>query len=126
MHEALRESAHFAPLPIKRPRSRGMAPDTATLLCSLKVQDVQDVHACARGLTAEPRKLERLPPGLDQPILAEPLGRLLGVVGEDDVGARAAEARERLEGDLLLVEPPALSGCLEHRVLARDVIGGNG
>ena len=44
-----------------------------------------------------------LPAALEQAVLDEPLGGLLGVVGEDDVGARAAEARERLEADLVRV-----------------------
>ena len=91
-------------------------------------------------------------------VLHQPLGRLLRVVGEDEVGAGATEGEEGLErhlrctkgsarrslreharasagerGDisagialLLLVEPPALGRRLEHRVLARHVVRGDG
>src|SRR5437868_9582185 len=47
-----------------------------------------------------------------------------GVVGEDDVGARAPDARQRLQHRAPLVYPAALGGGLDHRVLAGDVVGG--
>mmetsp|Transcript_66113 Transcript_66113/g.131132 ORF Transcript_66113/g.131132 Transcript_66113/m.131132 type:complete len:391 (+) Transcript_66113:420-1592(+) len=58
-------------------------------------------------------------------ILADPFGSLLGVIGEDDVGARTAEAGEGLEGDLSLIEPATLSCRLEHGVFTGDVVGGD-
>ena len=50
----------------------------------------------------------------------------LGVVGDDRVGTRAADRGQRLERRGPLVEPAVLSGGLEHRVLARDMVGGEG
>merc|ERR1719460_1365046 len=55
-------------------------------------------------------------------VLTQPLRRLLGVVGQDHVRTRALEACEGLEGHLLLVEPAFLGGCLEHGVLAGDMV----
>ena len=46
-----------------------------------------------------------------------------GPVGEDRVGARARERRERIEHRRAAVEPPLLGGRLDHRVLARHLIG---
>ena len=62
----------------------------------------------------------RLPPQSS----LQPLGSLLRVVGQDQVGARALHRGEDLERDALAVDPAALGGGLHHRVLARDVVGG--
>ena len=57
---------------------------------------------------------------------AAALGRLAGEVGEDHVGAGALDRGEVLEGDGVAVDPPALGGGLDHRVLAGHVVGGDG
>src|SRR5256714_6675025 len=58
-------------------------------------------------------------------VLGFPRARGLdSVVGEYDVRARAAYARQRLQHHALLVDPAALGGGLYHRVLAGDVVGG--
>ena len=48
----------------------------------------------------------------------EPPGRVNGTVGEDEVGPRAPEAGESLQGGGALVEPAALGSRFEHGVLA--------
>ncbi len=55
------------------------------------------VRLCARIIAGtceyvSPRSLPVVAGRLEQAVLDEPLGGLLGVVGQDDVGARAAEA----------------------------------
>ncbi len=45
------------------------------------------------------------------------------VVGDDDVCARAFDAHERFHHHALFIYPAALGGGLDHRVLARDMIG---
>ena len=51
---------------------------------------------------------------------------LLGPVADDEVGAGPLDRRQRLDRSLALVEPAARSGGLHHRVLAGDVVGGDG
>ena len=53
-------------------------------------------------------------------------GHILRVVGDDDVGAGAADAGQRLEHGGALVEQAGGGGGLEHGVLAADVVGGDG
>jgi hypothetical protein len=48
-------------------------------------------------------------------LAGEPLGGLHRVVGEDEVGAGAAEAEERLQRGVLLIQPPALGGGCGRR-----------
>ena len=71
--------------------------------------------------TAEPSRRERT-----LARATEPPGDVLGVVGDHDVGAGAADAGQRLEHGGALVEQSALGGRLEHGVLAADVVGGDG
>src|SRR5262249_58557972 len=49
---------------------------------------------------------------------------LAGEVGDHDVGARPADGRERLHHGALLVEPAETPRGADHRVLARDRVGG--
>mmetsp|Transcript_136295 Transcript_136295/g.379931 ORF Transcript_136295/g.379931 Transcript_136295/m.379931 type:complete len:210 (-) Transcript_136295:589-1218(-) len=56
----------------------------------------------------------------------QPAGRLHRVVGENDGGACAFDGQEGLQHRLLLVEPAVQCSCLEHSVLARDMVRGNG
>src|SRR2546425_5129766 len=58
--------------------------------------------------------------------ILKPSGRVGGGVREYDVGARALDAGEDLQADPLLVDPSRLRSRLEHRVLARDVVSGDG
>jgi hypothetical protein len=69
-----------------------------------------------RPLFASPERLR----------LAQKLGGVLGEVGDDEVGAGAADAEERLEHGALGLEPAALEGGVEHGVLAGDLIGAEG
>ena len=62
-------------------------------------------------------------PSLD--VTSQP-SRFAGEVGEDHVGAGALDRGEVLEGDGVAVDPPALGGGLDHRVLAGHVVGGDG
>ena len=57
--------------------------------------------------------------------VAKPSGGVLGVVGDDDVGAGAADRGQGLEHGGALVEPAGGRGGLDHRVLAADVVGGD-
>src|SRR5207253_4758674 len=50
--------------------------------------------------------------------LAQPARGVLRVVGDDEVRAGAADRDERLERGTPLVDPPAIGGRLEQRVLA--------
>src|SRR5688572_1228203 len=52
----------------------------------------------------------------------QPVCGFLGVVGEDEVGAGAADRGENLESGGPLVEPAFLGRGLHHRVLAGDVV----
>src|SRR2546421_5768677 len=54
----------------------------------------------------------------------ERAGRRPREVGDDDVGARAADGRQRLQHRALLVEPAELTGGPDHRVLAGYRVGG--
>src|SRR5256885_16883951 len=54
----------------------------------------------------------------------EQAGRLPREVGDDDVGARAADGRQRLQHRALLVEPAELAGGPDHRVPARYRVSG--
>ena len=56
---------------------------------------------------------------------AQLFGGFLGVVGEDDVGAGAFHAEERLHHDALFVEPAFGGGSLDHGVFARNVVDGD-
>src|ERR1700675_4094215 len=58
-----------------------------------------------------PSKLSRLQPVCD----------VLGVIGQDDVGAGALDAGENFEYDALLIDPAFLRGGLDHRIFAADV-----
>src|SRR5829696_1365834 len=49
--------------------------------------------------------------------LAQHVGRVDREVGQDEVGAGAADREQRLDHRARAVEPPALGGRLEHRVL---------
>src|SRR5229473_1287170 len=57
---------------------------------------------------------------------ARPLGErpssLSGVVGDDDIGAGAADTRQRLEHRTALVDPAVPRRRLQHGVLAAHVI----
>src|SRR5215831_8205073 len=53
-----------------------------------------------------------------------PANEILRVVGQDHVGAGAADGGERLLDDALLVHPAAGGRGLDHRVFAGDVVGG--
>lgn len=57
---------------------------------------------------------------------SEPVGGLEGVVREDDGRAGPADPDEGLEHDPVAVDPPALGGGLDLRVLPRDLVGGDG
>src|SRR3954471_4060386 len=59
-------------------------------------------------------------------LLAQELRGFFGVVREDHVGAGAADRQQRRHHDAVVVDPALLGGGLEHRVLARDVVGGHG
>src|SRR5512132_1522608 len=54
----------------------------------------------------------------------QPVGGVLRVVREDQIGAGAPDRGEHLEHDGAFVEPAVLGGRLHHRVLARDVVRG--
>src|SRR5215210_1711496 len=56
----------------------------------------------------------------------EPAGYIRGVVGDDDVGAGALHAGERLEDCGLLVEPAVLRGGFYHRVLPAHAVRSDG
>ena len=78
-------------------------------------------RAVAPGADLGARRLHARPSGPPfQP------GDVLGVVGDHDVGAGAADAGQRLEHGGALVEQSALGGGLEHGVLAADVVGRDG
>src|SRR6266540_6545604 len=57
---------------------------------------------------------------------SQPVGGLPGVVGEDEVGAGAADRGEDLEGNGAAVDPAAFVRGLHHRVLAAHVERGHG
>src|SRR6266571_1532932 len=50
---------------------------------------------------------------------------LLGEVGDDEVGAGAADGEERLQHDPVAVDPAVLRRGLEHGVFAGDVVRGD-
>src|SRR5438552_3673988 len=50
---------------------------------------------------------------------------LLGEVGQDDIGAGALDREEDLHRRPIAVEPAVLGRGPDHRVLARDVVGGD-
>ena len=64
--------------------------------------------------------------GYEKRLIFQPLGGLLGPVGEDEVGAGAAGAGEHFQDGLFLVEPAVLGGGFEHGVFAADVLAGDG
>src|SRR5437867_5281012 len=70
---------------------------------------------CARANSSSERVIESRS--------GDPAGEVLGVVGQDDLGAGAGDAGERLLDDPLLVDPSPLGGGLDHRVFARHVVG---
>src|SRR5437867_13199124 len=51
--------------------------------------------------------------------------RLLGEIGDDQIGAGAADGVERFEHDPLAIDPAAARGGRQHGVFARNVIGGD-
>ena len=51
---------------------------------------------------------------------------ILSEVGEDDVGAGAADGEEGFIAGLFEIEPAFLSGGVDLGVLAGDLIGGQG
>src|SRR6267143_4724941 len=56
---------------------------------------------------------------------AEEARRLLGEIGDDQVGPRAADGAERLQHDAIAVDPAVLRGGRQHGVLAGHVVGGD-
>ena len=72
-------------------------------------------HRTTGSLTANPV-------GLSSAQRARDLG---GPVGEDDVGARAADRDQRLHDHPVPVDPAVGRGRLDHRVLAADLVGGH-
>ena len=58
--------------------------------------------------------------------LLEPLGKLVGVIGEDEAGAGAFEGVHGLQHRPFFIDPAVLGGSLEHRVFTGDLIRGSG
>src|SRR5689334_6784327 len=56
----------------------------------------------------------------------QPAGSGFGIVGDDQIGARAADGGQAFQGGAALVEPAPLGGGLEHSVLAAHLVGGQG
>lgn len=56
--------------------------------------------------------------------LAEQSGRLFGVVGEDHAGPGAPNAEQSFHHHAVAINPAIAGGRLNHRVLARNLIGG--
>src|ERR1700744_5193829 len=56
----------------------------------------------------------------------ENFGGVLGEVGDDEVGAGAADAEEAFEYGAFWLKPAALKGGLQHRVFAGDLVGAEG
>src|SRR5436309_2955163 len=54
----------------------------------------------------------------------EPASGGFGKIGNDQVGARAFDRGEAFQRGAALVDPAALSGGLEHGVLAAHLVGG--
>src|ERR1700722_9766963 len=75
----------------------------------------------AAGVTGANRGPRWVAPGG----LAQAAGDFGGPVGEDDVGARAADGGERLVDDPVAVDPALGRRRLDHRVLAADLVGGH-
>ena len=63
--------------------------------------------------------------GSPSALLGQPSRGVLRVVGDDRVGAGAAQRGEDLEHGRALVEMTGRGGRLDHRVLAADVVGGD-
>ena len=59
-------------------------------------------------------------------LASQPFCCIYGRVCEDNVCSSAAEAHERFQCSVLLVKPPSLCCSLEHGVLARHVVCGDG
>src|SRR5262245_2860149 len=59
-------------------------------------------------------------------IALEPARDVPGEVRDDDVGTGASDGSERLHHRALLLEPAELRGGLEHRILPRHRVGGQG
>ena len=57
---------------------------------------------------------------------SKPASDVLGVVGEDDVGAGALDAGEDFEDGAAFVEPAVCGGGFDHGVFAADVVGADG
>src|SRR5256712_14032072 len=89
------------------PRSRCSARSSMALIAYSPLAEILIRAASSRAQTA-----------LEQP------RRLPGEVGDDDVGAGAADPGQGLEHRALLVEPAELAGGADHRVLARHRVGG--
>jgi glutaredoxin 3 len=56
----------------------------------------------------------------------QPSGYVGGVVGDNDIGAGAFDARQRFEDGPLFLEPAVLGCGLDHRILPAHVVGGDG
>src|ERR1043165_4881781 len=52
--------------------------------------------------------------------------RLAREVSDDDVGARAPYAEERVHHDALAIDPSAIGSRVNHSVLATDLVRGDG
>src|SRR5256885_14547170 len=71
------------------------------------------------------RLRERVPMGCSARSAPQQPGRLLGEVGDDEIGPGAAYGDERLHHDALAIDPAVARRGRQHGVLARDVVGGD-
>src|SRR5262249_31250105 len=78
-----------------------------------------DLRLAAFQSASPRREIWRIPRGLKL------LRHFLGEVGQDQVGTGAADAGEYFHDRALLVEPAVDARGADHRVFARDVVGGD-
>src|SRR5579864_8834585 len=94
--------------------TRGMATGGSRRRCS---------NAWRNRAASSPTSTRRPAPPLDY--LSEQPGGVFGEVSQDDLRTGAADRSQRLEHHPLAIEPALGDSRLEHRVLTRNLVGGN-